>query len=109
MVVELCAGGWLGVLYVRCMIEFLILAAEHGASAGHSEHLEKKLAEKAELQITAAQNSRGETEVAPSAGKEVGEGSTGAHGSPRAGEDTSNAGSSLWCQGALMLHGWLQC
>ncbi|KAM7010979.1 centromere protein T isoform 2-T2 [Passerculus sandwichensis] len=57
-------------------------AAEHGASAGHSEHLEKKLAEKAELQITAGHASRGETEVAPSAGKEVEEGSTGAHSSP---------------------------
>ncbi|CAN8186960.1 unnamed protein product [Coccothraustes coccothraustes] len=59
-------------------------AAEHGASAGYSEHLEKKLAEKAELQITAGRASRGETEMAPSAGEEVEEGSTGAHGSPRA-------------------------
>ncbi|KAF2984171.1 hypothetical protein EK904_013304 [Melospiza melodia maxima] len=55
---------------------------KHGASAGHSEHLEKKLAEKAELQITAGHASRGETELAPSAGKEVEEGSTGAHSSP---------------------------
>lgn len=77
------------------MIEFLILAAECDASAGYSEHLEKKLAEKAELQITAAQDSRGETEMAPSAGEELAEGSVGAHGSPRAGEDTSNADSSL--------------
>ncbi|XP_030914344.1 centromere protein T [Geospiza fortis] len=59
--------------------EEVVCTVEHGASAGHSEHLEKKLAEKAELQITAAQNSRGETEMAPSA-----EGSTGAHSSPRA-------------------------
>ncbi|KAM3665045.1 centromere protein T isoform 2-T2 [Ammospiza maritima maritima] len=58
------------------------MTAEHGASAGHSEHLEKKLAEKAELQITAGHASRGETEVAPLAGKEVEEGSTGAHSSP---------------------------
>ncbi|XP_030812013.1 LOW QUALITY PROTEIN: centromere protein T [Camarhynchus parvulus] len=64
--------------------EEVVCTVEHGASAGHSEHLEKKLAEKAELQITAAQNSRGETEMAPSAGKEVEEGSTGAHSSPRA-------------------------
>lgn len=64
--------------------EEVVCTAEHGASAVHSEHLEKKMAEKAELQITAAQNSRGETEVAPSAGKEVEEGSTGAHSSPRA-------------------------
>ncbi|XP_063024070.1 centromere protein T isoform X2 [Melospiza melodia melodia] len=62
--------------------EEVIYTAEHGASAGHSEHLEKKLAEKAELQITAGHASRGETELAPSAGKEVEEGSTGAHSSP---------------------------
>ncbi|XP_041256523.1 centromere protein T isoform X3 [Onychostruthus taczanowskii] len=59
-------------------------AAERGASARYSEHLEKKLAEKAELQITAAQDSRGEAERAPSAGEELEEGSTGAQGSPRA-------------------------
>ncbi|XP_057889973.1 centromere protein T isoform X1 [Melospiza georgiana] len=64
--------------------EEVVYTAEHGASAGHSEHLEKKLAEKAELQITAGHASRGETEVAPSAGKEVEEGSTGAHSSPTA-------------------------
>ncbi|XP_064578894.1 centromere protein T isoform X1 [Zonotrichia leucophrys gambelii] len=64
--------------------EEVVCTAERGASAGHSEHLEKKLAEKAELQITAGHASRGETEVAPSAGKEVEEGSTGAHSSPRA-------------------------
>lgn len=72
---------------MKCMIEFLILAAEHGASAGYSEHLEKKLAEKAELQITAGHASRGQTEMAPSAGEEVEEGNAGAHGSPRAGEE----------------------
>ncbi|XP_056356539.1 centromere protein T isoform X2 [Oenanthe melanoleuca] len=59
-------------------------AAEHGANAGYSEHLEKKLSEKAELQITAAQDNRGETEVAPSAGKELAEGSVETHSSPRA-------------------------
>lgn len=64
--------------------EEVVCTAEHGASAGYSEHLEKKLAEKAELQITAGHVSRGETEMAPSAGEEVEEGSTGAHGSPRA-------------------------
>ncbi|XP_058701752.1 LOW QUALITY PROTEIN: centromere protein T [Poecile atricapillus] len=58
--------------------------AEHGPSAGYSEHLEKKLAEKAELQITTAQDSRGETEMASSAGQELAEGSVGAHGSPGA-------------------------
>ncbi|KAI1235524.1 hypothetical protein IHE44_0002401 [Lamprotornis superbus] len=57
---------------------------KHGASAGYSEPLEKKLSEKAGLQITAAQDSRGETEMAPSAGEELTEGSIGAHGSPRA-------------------------
>lgn len=77
------------------MIDFLILSAEHGANAGYSEHLEKKLAEKAELQITAAQDSRGGAEVAPSAGEELAEGSVGAQGPPAAGEDTSGAGSSL--------------
>ncbi|XP_041314576.1 centromere protein T isoform X4 [Pyrgilauda ruficollis] len=64
--------------------EEVVCTAEHGASARYSEHLEKKLAEKAELQITAAQDSRGEAERAPSAGEELEEGSTGAHGSPRA-------------------------
>ncbi|RMC09211.1 hypothetical protein DUI87_14219 [Hirundo rustica rustica] len=59
-------------------------AAEHGASAGYLEHSEKKQAEKAGLQITAAQDSRGGTEMAPSAGEEVAEGSIGAHGSPGA-------------------------
>lgn len=59
-------------------------AAECGASAGYSEHLEKKLAEKAELQIPAAQDSRGETEMSPSVGEELAEGSVGAHSSPRA-------------------------
>ncbi|XP_010401754.4 LOW QUALITY PROTEIN: centromere protein T [Corvus cornix cornix] len=64
--------------------EEVVCTAECGASAGYSEHLEKKLAEKAELQITPAQDSRGETEMAPSAGEELAEGSVGAHGSPRA-------------------------
>ncbi|XP_059713313.1 centromere protein T isoform X2 [Haemorhous mexicanus] len=64
--------------------EEVVCTAEHGASAGYSEHLEKKLAEKAELQITAGRASRGETGMAPSAGEEVEEGSAGAHGSPRA-------------------------
>lgn len=77
------------------MIEFLTLAAEHGTSAGYSERLEKKLAEKAELQITAGQDSRGGTEMAPPAGEELAEGSVGAHGSPGAGEDTSDGDSSL--------------
>lgn len=91
------------------MTVFLILAAEHGASAEYSEHLKKKLAEKADLQIPAAQDSRGETEMAPSAGEELAKGSIGAHGSPRAGEDTSNSDSSLHCQSAVVLHGWHQC
>ncbi|XP_068059124.1 centromere protein T isoform X2 [Anomalospiza imberbis] len=64
--------------------EEVVCSAEHGASAGYSEDLEKKLAEKGELQITAARDSRGETEMAPSAGEELEEGSIGAHGSPRA-------------------------
>ncbi|XP_056356538.1 centromere protein T isoform X1 [Oenanthe melanoleuca] len=64
--------------------EEVVCTAEHGANAGYSEHLEKKLSEKAELQITAAQDNRGETEVAPSAGKELAEGSVETHSSPRA-------------------------
>uniref|UniRef100_A0A8C9MTD8 Centromere protein T n=1 Tax=Serinus canaria TaxID=9135 RepID=A0A8C9MTD8_SERCA len=64
--------------------EEVVCTAEHGASAGYSEHLEKKLAEKAELQITAGRASRGQTEMAPSAAEEVEEGNAGAHGSPRA-------------------------
>ncbi|XP_017596416.1 PREDICTED: centromere protein T [Corvus brachyrhynchos] len=64
--------------------EEVVCTAECGASAGYSEHLEKKLAEKAELQITPAQDSRGETEMAPSAGEELAEGNVGAHGSPGA-------------------------
>uniref|UniRef100_A0A8C5TXM2 Centromere protein T n=1 Tax=Malurus cyaneus samueli TaxID=2593467 RepID=A0A8C5TXM2_9PASS len=58
--------------------------AEHGVSTGYSEHLEKKVTEQAELQITAAQDSRGETKVVPSAEEELAEGSIGAHGSPGA-------------------------
>nr|XP_021396844.1 centromere protein T isoform X1 [Lonchura striata domestica] len=72
--------------------EEVVCSAERGASAVHSEHLEKKLSEKAELQITAAQDSRGETEMAPSAGEELEEGSIGAHRSPRAGEITRGIG-----------------
>ncbi|XP_048172570.1 centromere protein T [Corvus hawaiiensis] len=64
--------------------EEVVCTAECGASAGYSEHLEKKLAEKAELQITPAQDSRGETEMAPSAGEELAEGNVGAYGSPGA-------------------------
>ncbi|KAM7040197.1 centromere protein T isoform 1-T1 [Acridotheres tristis] len=64
--------------------EEVACTAEHGANAGYSEPLEKKLSEKAGLQITAAQDSRGETEMAPSAGEELAEGSIGARGSPRA-------------------------
>uniref|UniRef100_A0A8D2QPP6 Centromere protein T n=1 Tax=Zosterops lateralis melanops TaxID=1220523 RepID=A0A8D2QPP6_ZOSLA len=64
--------------------EEVVYTAEHGTSAGYSERLEKKLAEKAELQITAGQDSRGGTEMAPPAGEELAEGSVGAHGSPGA-------------------------
>ncbi|RLW01248.1 hypothetical protein DV515_00008125 [Chloebia gouldiae] len=68
-------------------------AAERGASPGYSEHLEKKLSGKAELQSTAAQDSRRETEMAPSSGEELEEGSIGAHRSPKAeGEITRGIG-----------------
>ncbi|XP_039236773.1 centromere protein T isoform X3 [Pipra filicauda] len=64
-------------------------AAEHGASAGYSEHLEKELAEEAELQITAAQDSRDKTDTAPSAGEGLAEGSDGPHVSPGAEHETA--------------------
>ncbi|XP_015495106.1 centromere protein T isoform X2 [Parus major] len=74
---------------------------EHGPGAGYSEHLEKKMAEKAELQITTAQDSRGETEMASSPGEELAEGSVGAHGSPGA-DETDEQGDELQDQ-AIML------
>ncbi|XP_027502362.1 centromere protein T isoform X2 [Corapipo altera] len=64
-------------------------AAEHGASAGYSEHLEKELAEEAGLQITAAQDTRDKTDTAPSAGEGLAEGSVGAHVSPEAEHETA--------------------
>ncbi|XP_039236774.1 centromere protein T isoform X4 [Pipra filicauda] len=64
-------------------------SAEHGASAGYSEHLEKELAEEAELQITAAQDSRDKTDTAPSAGEGLAEGSDGPHVSPGAEHETA--------------------
>ncbi|XP_051657849.1 centromere protein T isoform X3 [Manacus candei] len=64
-------------------------SAEHGASAGYSEHLEKELAEEAELQITAAQDSRDKTDTAPSAGGGLAEGSVGPHVSPGAEHETA--------------------
>ncbi|XP_025751926.1 centromere protein T isoform X2 [Manacus vitellinus] len=64
-------------------------AAEHSASAGYSEHLEKELAEEAELQITAAQDSRDKTDTAPSAGGGLAEGSVGPHVSPGAEHETA--------------------
>ncbi|XP_027502363.1 centromere protein T isoform X3 [Corapipo altera] len=64
-------------------------SAEHGASAGYSEHLEKELAEEAGLQITAAQDTRDKTDTAPSAGEGLAEGSVGAHVSPEAEHETA--------------------
>ncbi|XP_075621372.1 centromere protein T isoform X2 [Balearica regulorum gibbericeps] len=58
-------------------------AAEHHANAGYSEHLEKKLTKKAELQIATAQNARVETETAPSE-EGVAEGIVEHQGSPEA-------------------------
>ncbi|KAM6250713.1 centromere protein T isoform 3-T3 [Spheniscus humboldti] len=46
--------------------EVVVGTAEHHANAGYSEHLEKQLTKEAESQITAAQDARVETEVAPS-------------------------------------------
>ncbi|KAJ7402193.1 Centromere protein T [Pitangus sulphuratus] len=63
--------------------------AEHGASAGYSEHLEKELAGEAELQITAGQDSRDKPEMAPSAGEGLAEGSVGPHVSLGAEHETT--------------------
>uniref|UniRef100_U3JX24 Centromere protein T n=1 Tax=Ficedula albicollis TaxID=59894 RepID=U3JX24_FICAL len=73
-----------GMAQISFTEEEVVCTAEHGANAGYSEHLEKKLSEKADLQITAARDNRGETEMAPSAGEELAEGSIGAQGSPTA-------------------------
>ncbi|XP_050760200.1 centromere protein T [Gymnogyps californianus] len=59
-------------------------AAEHRANAGYSDRLEKKLTEKAELQITTAQDARVETETAPSEEEAIAEGSVEHQGSPKA-------------------------
>ncbi|XP_027762249.1 centromere protein T [Empidonax traillii] len=64
-------------------------AAEHGASAGYFEHLEKELAEEAELQITAGQDSRDKPEMAPSAGEGLAEGNVGPPISPGAEHETA--------------------
>lgn len=69
------------------MIGFPILAAEHHANAGYSEHLEKQLTKEAESQITAAQDARVETEVAPSEEEGMAGVSVEHQGSPEAGED----------------------
>ncbi|XP_075016934.1 centromere protein T isoform X3 [Calonectris borealis] len=58
--------------------------AEHHANAGYSEHLEKKPTEKAESQITAAQDARVETEMAPSEEEGIAAGSVGHQGSREA-------------------------
>ncbi|XP_072728244.1 centromere protein T isoform X1 [Ciconia boyciana] len=59
-------------------------AAEHRANAGYSECLEKTLTKKAESQITAAQDTRVETEMAPSEEEGIAEGSVEHQGSPEA-------------------------
>lgn len=69
------------------MTEFPISAAEHLENTGYSEHLEKKLTEKAELQITTIQDARVETEMAVSEEEGIAEGSIEHQGSPEAGED----------------------
>ncbi|XP_075621374.1 centromere protein T isoform X4 [Balearica regulorum gibbericeps] len=63
--------------------EVVVGTAEHHANAGYSEHLEKKLTKKAELQIATAQNARVETETAPSE-EGVAEGIVEHQGSPEA-------------------------
>ncbi|GAB0195740.1 centromere protein T [Grus japonensis] len=63
--------------------EVVVGTAEHHANAGYSEHLEKKLTKKAELQIATAQDARVETEMAPSE-EGVAEGIVEHQGSPEA-------------------------
>ncbi|XP_076205661.1 centromere protein T isoform X2 [Aptenodytes patagonicus] len=64
--------------------EVVVGTAEHRANAGYSEHLEKKLTKEAESQITAAQDARVETEVAPSAEEGMAGVSVEHQGSPEA-------------------------
>lgn len=49
-------------LWVRLMMVFPILATEHHTNAGYSEHLEKKLTEKAESQIIMTPEEQGVAE-----------------------------------------------
>ncbi|KAM6253159.1 LOW QUALITY PROTEIN: centromere protein T [Porphyrio hochstetteri] len=58
--------------------------AEHHASAGQSEHLEKQLTKTGESQITRAQNATVETEMAPEEEEGIAEGSVAPQGSPEA-------------------------
>lgn len=69
------------------MTEFPISAAEHLENTGYSEHLEKKLTEKAELQKTMAQDARMKTEMALLEDDGIAESSVGHQDSPEAGED----------------------
>ncbi|KAM6380743.1 centromere protein T isoform 3-T3 [Pluvialis apricaria] len=64
--------------------EVVVGTAEHHANAGYSGHLEKKLTKKAESQVTAAQDARVETEIAPSEEEEIAEGRVEQQGSPEA-------------------------
>ncbi|XP_072728245.1 centromere protein T isoform X2 [Ciconia boyciana] len=64
--------------------EVVVGTAEHRANAGYSECLEKTLTKKAESQITAAQDTRVETEMAPSEEEGIAEGSVEHQGSPEA-------------------------
>ncbi|OPJ78043.1 centromere protein T isoform B [Patagioenas fasciata monilis] len=67
--------------------EVVVGAAEHLENTGYSEHLKKKLTEKAESQITTAQDARVETEMALSEDDGIAEGSVGHQGSPEAEHD----------------------
>ncbi|KAM7101627.1 centromere protein T isoform 3-T3 [Ciconia maguari] len=64
--------------------EVVVGTAEHRANAGYCERLEKTLTKKAESQITAAQDTRVETEMAPSEEERIAEGSVEHQGSPEA-------------------------
>ncbi|XP_069724537.1 centromere protein T isoform X3 [Phaenicophaeus curvirostris] len=66
-------------------------AAEHYANTARSGRLEKQLTEKAELQITVAQDARVKTETPPSEEEGIAEGDVEHRGSPEAEDDVEQA------------------
>uniref|UniRef100_A0A8C3KQK4 Centromere protein T n=1 Tax=Calidris pygmaea TaxID=425635 RepID=A0A8C3KQK4_9CHAR len=72
--------------------EVVVGTPEHHANSGYSEHLEKKLSKKAELEISAAEDARAEAEMAPSAEEGIAEGGVEHQGSPDAGVEAGSVG-----------------